>query len=88
MAQKIKPVVYIGKSGVGSGVTESLREALEHHELVKVKFIDFKPERETLAGELAAQTESTIVQIIGNVAVFYKEQDDPEKKKYALPKRG
>ena len=84
-AQTIKPVVYVGKAGVGEAVSQSLTEALEHHELVKVRFIVFKPEKKELALQLAADTGSQIVRVIGNVAILFKEQPDPEKRKYQLP---
>ena len=85
MAQHIKPVVYVGKAGVAEAVSKSLTEALGHHELVKVRFIVFKPEKNELALRLAADTGSQIVRIIGNVAIFYREHPDPEKRKYQLP---
>ena len=85
MAQKIRPVVYVGKAGAVEAVSNSLNEALIHHELVKVRFVVFKPEKRELASALARETESQIVRIIGNVAIFFREHSDPEKRKYHLP---
>ena len=86
LAQKIKPIVYVGKAGPIPGVVKSLNEALEHHELVKVRFIDFKQEKKQIAAELARETAADVVQVIGNVAVIYKTQPDPEQREIELPR--
>ena len=85
LAQKIKPIVYVGKAGPNQGVAKSLNEALAHHELVKVRFIDFKAEKKDIVSDLAQETESEIVQIIGNVAVLYRTHPDPDKREISLP---
>ena len=41
-AQTIDPIVMIGKDGLTENVTAALDEALTHHELVKVKFQQYK----------------------------------------------
>ncbi len=42
-----------------------------HHELVKVKFVEFKEDKKTLAPELA-ETSSQLIMRVGNVAVLYR----------------
>ena len=42
LAHKLSPVVYIGKKGVSDTLMKSLEEALNSHELIKIKFVDFK----------------------------------------------
>ncbi len=87
MAQNIKPVVMVGKSGVGEPIRTALDQNLEHHELVKVKFLDFKENKGEFARQLASQTDSVLVQLIGNMAIFYRRNTDPEKQIYRLPAR-
>lgn len=84
-AHSLKPIVYVGKAGIGPAVAKSLREALDHHELVKVKFVDHKGEKRDFTSELAAATGGSVVRIIGNIAIFYKTQADPDKRTYFLP---
>lgn len=84
-AQKLKPIVYVGKAGPESGVVRLLSEALAHHELVKVKFNDFKEKKREITAHLAHEAGADVVQIIGNVAVLYKMQTDPEKRRVELP---
>lgn len=72
-AQLLDAVVRVGQAGVTEAVVASLKEALEQHSLVKVRFAGFKEERRTLAPQLAQDTHSTLVQQVGNVAVFYRQ---------------
>lgn len=84
LAQKIEPVLALGKSGASDAFIKSLDEALAQHELVKLKFAAFKDERKTLAPQLAEKTKSHLVWVVGHVAVFYRQQPDPAKRKVAV----
>ena len=84
LAQKLEPVLALGKSGASEGFLKSLDEVLGQHELVKIKFAAFKDERKTLAPQLAKKTGSQLIWIVGHVAVFYRQQPDPEKRKVAV----
>lgn len=84
LAQKLEPVLALGKSGASDAFLKSLDEALAQHELVKLKFAAFKDERKTLAPQLAEKTNSHLVWIVGHVAVFYRQQPDPEKRKISV----
>ncbi|MDD3902399.1 MAG: YhbY family RNA-binding protein [Sphaerochaeta sp.] len=75
-AQEYKPVVMVGKGGVDARIITALNEALASHELVKVKFQAFKDEKRTLSEDLATQTGSELVSIIGFIATFYRESED------------
>ena len=82
-AHSLEPVVIVGQNGVTDSLTEKVAQSLEAHELIKVKFNEFKDEKQELAKEIEEQTASTLVRIIGNVAVFYKEAEKPADRKYA-----
>ncbi|MBN1241579.1 MAG: YhbY family RNA-binding protein [Spirochaetales bacterium] len=84
IAATLDPVVMLGRGGASDGVREALAAALDIHELVKLRFGDFQGEKKELARELAASTGSELVRVIGNVAVFWKRNPDPEKRKVAL----
>ena len=71
-AQRLEPVLKIGHAGVTPEFLASLDRALEDHELVKVRFSDFKEEKKTLTPEIAQKTGSEVVMRVGNVAVFYR----------------
>ena len=80
-AQRLEPILALGKAGATDAFIKSLDEALGQHELVKIKFAAFKDERKTLAPQLAEKTNSQLIWIVGHVAVFYRRQPDEEKRK-------
>ncbi len=71
-AQQLEPILRVGQAGVSPAFIASLDEALGLHELVKIKFAEFKEEKKTLAPEIAAKTGSELVMRVGNVAVYYR----------------
>lgn len=78
-AQSLNPVVMVGHDGITEGVIAALEEALTNHELVKVRFQDFKDMAKDLSDELSEKTNSTKIAVTGFTAVFYRE--NPEKHK-------
>ena len=84
-AHKLKPVVMIGRDGYTEGVRAALDNALDLNEVVKLKFQDYKEEKQEIAQKLAEGTQSTLVRVIGNVAVFFRPHRDAEKRKIFLP---
>ena len=85
----MKPLVFVGQKGLSPTVTQAVDESLEKHELIKVKFIDFKEkdQKEEIAGAIEKETASELVGMIGHVAIFYRQQKDPEKRKIHVPQR-
>jgi RNA-binding protein len=71
-AQRLEPMFKVGKSGLSDGFLKSVDAGLSHHELVKVKFVEFKEEKKVLAPALAEKTSSQIVMRVGNVVVLYR----------------
>lgn len=86
LAHDLKPVVLIGKNGVTDTVITTIHEAIEVRELIKVKFLDFQDQKQTLAQELADRSNSQLVAIIGNIAILYRQQPDREKRTIELPR--
>ncbi|HEU4325133.1 MAG TPA: ribosome assembly RNA-binding protein YhbY [Roseiflexaceae bacterium] len=84
-AHDLKPIVQVGKNGLSDNLISSVDQALDAHELIKVKYQDFKEEKRELTDELVGATGATLIAIIGNIAILYREQPDPELRKVALP---
>ena len=84
LASTMDPLVHLGKAGAAEGVSSALDRALADHELVKLRFVDFKGERRELAAQLAEKNRAKLVRVIGNVAVLYRRNPDPEKRKIEL----
>lgn len=84
LAHAREPVVLIGQGGLSPAITGELATALGAHELVKVRArVGDREQRDTIFAELAQQTDSALVQRIGNVAVFYRPRKD--KPRIILP---
>ena len=85
LAQALKPVVQVGKNGVTGGLIQSVVDALDTHELIKVRFVEFKDQKRVLAEEIARRAECEQVGMIGHVAIYYREHPEAEKRKIQLP---
>jgi RNA-binding protein len=87
LAHGLSPVVFVGHKGLTPTVLDSVREALDVHELIKLKFIDSKDRRlkAGMAAEIEAQTDSRLAGLIGHTAIFYRRHPDAEKRRITLP---
>lgn len=85
LGQLLEPVVRVGNAGLSDALIASLNKALDDHELVKVKFSALKDQKKILSPQLAELTQSRLVTRVGNVAVLYRQQADPVKRKIPLP---
>ena len=81
ISQRLEPMLKVGKAGLSEGFLKTVDEALAQHELVKIKFAEFKEEKKELSPVLAEKTSSHLVHRVGNVVVLYREQPDPQKRK-------
>ena len=85
LAAKMADTLILGRDGADPGFTAQLDRHLEAHELVKVRFNDYKGEKIEISTTLAEKTKSEIVRIIGNTAIFFRRNPDPEKRKLEFP---
>ncbi|MBS0556968.1 MAG: ribosome assembly RNA-binding protein YhbY [Proteobacteria bacterium] len=84
LAHNLKPVILTGNKGLTPALIKELSNALDQHELVKVKLGDDRDERKTQIVELATAARAECVQSIGRVACFYRRNE--EQPKLALPR--
>ena len=83
-ANKLSPIIHIGKDGINQGVIDQLEEALGNHELVKGRVLNNSlEEAKDSANELAESCEAEVVQVIGNVFVLFRRNE--EEPIYILP---
>lgn len=71
-AQLMDASLKIGKAGLSEGFIRTVSEELSRHELVKIKFAEFKEDKKTLAPLLAEKTASHLVMRVGNVLVLHR----------------
>ncbi len=85
LAMNIDSIFQIGKASLTPEFTESIIEALEARELIKITVLkNCQDDPKELAAVLAERTHSEVVQVIGKKIVLYKESKT--KKKIELPK--
>jgi RNA-binding protein len=80
MAHALDPLIRIGKNGLTEGVTKAIERALTDHELIKIRYIHRKNEREELTALIAQRTQSHLIDQIGNTAILYRRSPEPSKR--------
>ena len=81
-AQPLSALVQIGGAGVTENQIAQISRLLGEHELIKVKFNEFKDEKRELGAEIAEKTESTLVRLIGNVLILYRPAKETNERKF------
>lgn len=77
-AQHLEPMLKVGKAGLSDGFIRSVDAALTQHELVKIKFVEFKEQKKELVPQLADKTASHLIMRVGNVVVLHRPQPAAE----------
>jgi RNA-binding protein len=72
LGQKLDAQVRIGKEALSEDLLGAVAQALEAHELVKVRYVAHKDERKELSRELAERLGAELVDVVGHVAVLYR----------------
>ncbi len=80
----INPVVMVGEKGLTENVMNELEQALDHHELIKVKLRTDRETRAAIIQEILQQCRAELVHSIGQVACFFRR--NPERQVIELPK--
>lgn len=84
LAHHLSPVVMLGGNGLTESVLAEIDNALNHHELIKVKIAGADREvKQLIIDAIVRETNAVNVQTIGHVLVLYRQSDD---KKITLPK--
>ena len=77
LGHHLQPVVMIGKDGINSNLTNAVEEALEKHELIKLRLQEgCMLERREAADLLAAGCNAAVAQILGNTILLYRPSEE------------
>lgn len=72
-AQNCETILQVGKGGINDALVQSVREALQKRELIKMRVLENCPlSARKAAEELAKRTKSEVVQVIGSRFVLFK----------------
>jgi RNA-binding protein len=79
LGNEMVPILQVGKGGIAETVVAQADEALEARELIKGRVLpNSSEEPKTVAAELAEQTGSELVQVIGrNFLLFRQSKNKP-----------
>ncbi len=85
LANHLKPVAFVGVSGVSDAAVRTIEEAFNNRELLKVKVQENAPTntKETASALTAAVAGSHVAQTIGRTIVLYRRH--PDKPEIKLP---
>ena len=86
LGHALSPVVQIGRGGLTDAVITAIGQALDSHELIKIKVGSASDlERQEAADQAAQATGSQVAQVLGNTALLYRAH--PERPVIQLPAR-
>ncbi|MDE0886844.1 MAG: YhbY family RNA-binding protein [Myxococcota bacterium] len=85
LANPLKALVQVGEAGVSEAVIRALRDALESHELVKVK-LQQPTDKKADAELLAQKTGGQLCGLVGHTVILFRAH--PENPKIELPAPG
>lgn len=84
-AHDLKAMLQVGGKGITEALAAEVDNALEHHELIKVKVAgEDRDQRDAMIAELSSRTGAALVQRIGHTAVLYRPSKD--KRHIVLPR--
>ncbi len=73
MASTMKPIMQVGKEGIGENLVNALSDALEARELVKITLLPASgDDGENVAVNLAELLGAELVAVIGRKAILYR----------------
>ncbi|QOC23678.1 ribosome assembly RNA-binding protein YhbY [Wenzhouxiangella sp. AB-CW3] len=84
LTHDLKPVVMIADKGLSDNVLAEIEQALDHHELIKIKLRGDREQRGEWIARLIASTGAEKVHSIGQVVCLYRRH--PKKPVIALPR--
>jgi RNA-binding protein len=87
LAHHLKPVVFIGQNGVTLNLIDTINQAFEKHELIKIKFVDYKEKdsKNSISETIVKETDSYFVGLIGNTLILYRQSKNQKNRKIKIP---
>lgn len=85
LAHNLKPVVLLGANGLTEAVLAEIDQALDHHELIKIRVAsEDRDTKNLIIDAIVRESNAEKVQSIGKVLVLYRQT---EEKKIELPRK-
>lgn len=79
IAHGLNPIIIIGNKGLTESLMKELENALEHHELLKIKItIGERDDRKEIIEYLLTHTKAQLIQSIGKTCVIFRAKKETE----------
>lgn len=88
LANPLNPTVTLGKNGLTEQLLAKIDQELNAHELIKVRYLDYKDLKQSLTATIVEETGADLVGLIGNVAILFRQHRDPDERTITLPAEG
>ncbi len=80
LANNLTSIFQIGKNGISDNLIKQIDDALEARELIKLNVLDTSPDEAiNIANSLAHNTNSELVQIVGNKITLFRQKKKDSK---------
>ncbi|MDA3950207.1 MAG: YhbY family RNA-binding protein [Spirochaeta sp.] len=86
-AHHLRPVASVGRNGLTVELREHIDRELTQHELIKIRFVNFKSETRELTEQIGSELGAQIVATVGHTAVLFRRNPDPEQQRVSVPVR-
>jgi RNA-binding protein len=86
IANPLKATVLLGKQGLTEQLLAKVDQELLAHELIKVRLLEYKDQKESLAQTIVAESGAALVGLIGSVITLYRAHPDADRRQILLPR--
>ncbi len=84
-AHHLKPHVFVGQGGLTPNVLASIEQALDAHELIKVRFVAMQAAKGDLVQAISEDRDCACAGTVGHVAIFFRPHPDVDKRRVKVP---
>lgn len=86
-AHSLRPVASIGQKGPTEELKQHIDRELENHELIKIRYVDYKGQAAELTEAIASDLGAIVVATIGHVGILFRRRSDPASRIVEIPTR-
>ena len=87
LGHDLDPVVMIGKAGLTPSVLNAIDAALGDHELIKLRFLEYRDTKKEVSREIETAVRAEMVGMVGHTALFYRPAPVSSETQIQLPVR-
>ena len=84
-AHHLDSLLHIGKNGLSPSALGAIDRLLESHELIKIKFREYKDKKDELMEKIIYSTSCVVVGVIGHTFILYRQNKDVDRRKIIFP---